>query len=114
MLASYAAFAATVILLVWMGFFTLGSLPLMILKHDTLLDARFIRGLFDVYYKAVMITASAGAIACLLANRMLSMAVMVMVAAVAYYSSRLVLPRMDMLRARDEPMEPPAIRKFRR
>ena len=55
MLTTVAPFATIVILLVWMGFFMLGSLPLMILKHDTPLDARFIRGLFDVYYKAVMI-----------------------------------------------------------
>jgi hypothetical protein len=113
MLASYAAFATTVILLVWMGFFTLGSLPLMILKHDTLLDARFIRGLFDVYYKAVKVTASAGMLAAALAHRPFSFCVMAVVAVVAFFSSRSVLPRMDRLRARDEPMEPPAVRRFR-
>ena len=35
MLTTVAPFATIVILLVWMGFFMLGSLPLMILKHDT-------------------------------------------------------------------------------
>src|SRR5438128_1495673 len=113
MLASYAAFAATVILLVWMGFFTLGSLPLMILKHDTLLDARFIRGLFDVYYKAVMFTATVGALTCWLAHRSLSLAAMVVVGTIAFASSRTILPRMDTLRTREEPMEKPAIRRFR-
>jgi hypothetical protein len=113
MLSTYVSFAFTVILLVWMGFFTLGSLPLMILKHDTLLDARFIRGLFDVYYKAVMVTATAGVLACLLASRPLSVAVMATVGLVAFCSSKVVLPRMDTLRARAEPMEPRAIRRFR-
>ena len=60
MLVTIAPFATLVLLLVWMGFFMLGSLPLMILKHDTPLDARFIRGLFDVYYPAVIVAALAG------------------------------------------------------
>ncbi|MDM0068471.1 hypothetical protein [Variovorax sp. J31P207] len=44
------ALIPTVLLLVWMGFFMMGSLPLLVLKHDTPLDSRFIRGLFNVYY----------------------------------------------------------------
>ena len=32
------ALIATVILLVWMGFFMMGSLPLLVLKHDTTQD----------------------------------------------------------------------------
>ena len=46
--------ATIVLLLLWMGFFMLGSLqlPLLILRHDTPLDARFIRGRFDVYSSA--------------------------------------------------------------
>ena len=50
------ALIPTVLLLVWMGFFMMGSLPLLVLKHDTPLDSRFIRGLFNVYYLAVMLT----------------------------------------------------------
>jgi len=34
----------------------LGSLPLLILKHDTPVDARFIRNLFSLYYAAAMAT----------------------------------------------------------
>ena len=56
------ALIPTVLLLVWMGFFMMGSLPLLVLKHDTPLDSRFIRGLFNVYYLAVMLTASAAAL----------------------------------------------------
>ena len=56
------ALIPTVLLLVWMGFFMMGSLPLLVLKHDTPLDARFIRGLFNVYYLAVMLTGSAAAL----------------------------------------------------
>ena len=62
MLPIVVALAATVVLLVWMGFFMMGSLPLLVLKHDTPLDGRFIRGLFNVYYVAVILTASAAAL----------------------------------------------------
>jgi hypothetical protein len=114
MLSTYVSFAFTVILLVWMGFFMLGSLPLMILKHDTLLDARFIRGLFDVYYKAVMVTSTAGAVSYAVARHPVSAVGMGVIFTIAFVSRRAVLPRMDSLRARDEPMEAPAIRRFRR
>ncbi|MEJ6023111.1 hypothetical protein [Ramlibacter sp. PS4R-6] len=107
-------FAFTVLLLFWMGFFTLGSLPLMILKHDTLLDARFIRGLFDVYYKAVMVVSTGGAASYALARHPVSATAMCVIFLVAYLSRRAVLPRMDSLRTRDEPMEPPQVRSFRR
>lgn len=43
---------STVALLISMGFFTLGSLPLLILKHDKPLDARFIRCVFNTHYVA--------------------------------------------------------------
>ena len=107
-------FAFTVLLLVWMGFFALGSLPLMILKHDTLLDARFIRGLFDVYYKAVMVVSTGGAVAYAAARHPVSAAAMCCIFLIAFASRRTVLPRMDSLRTRDEPMEPHGIRSFRR
>lgn len=110
----YVGFAFTVLLLFWMGFFTLGSLPLMVLKHDTLLDARFIRGLFDVYYKAVMTVSTGGAVAWLSAWHPISAASMCIVFLFAYFSRRVVLTRMDTLRARETPMEAPSIRRFRR
>ena len=32
-------------------------LPLLVLSHDTPLDARFVRGYFNVYYRAALFTA---------------------------------------------------------
>lgn len=112
-LSAAAPFATLVILLVWMGFFMLGSLPLMVLKHDTPLDARFIRGLFDVYYKAVMVTAAVATLAHALAGRWVTMVELALVCAVAYASSRAILSRMDMLRATMTPADTAAIRSFR-
>ena len=114
MLTTIAPFATIVLLLVWMGFFMLGSLPLMILKHDTPLDARFIRGLFDVYYKAVMVAAGAGTLAHALAGRPATTTGMAVVGLVAFWSRRIILSRMDRLRTTMTADDTVGIRRFRR
>ena len=113
MLESIAPLATIVILLVWMGFFMLGSLPLMILKHDTPLDARFIRGLFDVYYKAVMVAAALGTLAHALAHRSVTAVGLALVGVVAFASRRFILTRMDRLRATMTVTDTEGIRRFR-
>src|SRR3954463_10834858 len=110
MLNTVAPLATIVILLVWMGFFMLGSLPLMILKHDTPLDARFIRGLFDVYYKAVIVCASAGTLAHAVAGRKVTTAMLLAIALVAWQCKRQILPRMDRLRDTMTPTDAQGIR----
>ena len=45
-----AALFFTVALLVTTAYFILGSVPLLILKHDTPKDSRFVRGFFNTYY----------------------------------------------------------------
>lgn len=50
--ALYPALFFTVAMLVNTGYFLLGGLPLLILRHDEPLDARFVRGFFNVYYHA--------------------------------------------------------------
>jgi len=106
--------ATLVLLLVWMGFFMLGSLPLMILRHDTPLDARFIRGLFDVYYKAVMAVACAGVATHALAHRPATAVGMAVVGAVAWCSRRAILSRMDRLRLTMTATDSAGIRQFRK
>ena len=58
----YFALFFTVALLVTTAYFMMGSLPLLILKHDTPVDARFIRGFFSVYFGAAMFTAAGTAV----------------------------------------------------
>ncbi|WP_077002659.1 hypothetical protein [Variovorax sp. KK3] len=113
MLLTVAPFATIVILLVWMGFFMFGSLPLMILKHDTPLDARFIRGLFDVYYKAVIVTAGVGALAHAAVGRSVLSLGMAAIAAIAFFSRRSILGRMDELREVMTGDDAARIRQFR-
>lgn len=91
----------------------LGSLPLMILKHDTPMDARFIRGLFDVYYKAVIVVACAGTLASAVAGRRGLVFAMAVVGLVAFTSRRVILSRMDRLRTTMTAADTVGIRRFR-
>lgn len=49
--AAYGALFFTVALLGTTAYFLMGGLPLLILKHDVPLDARFIRSFFTLYYR---------------------------------------------------------------
>ena len=55
--AMFIALCFTVALLVTTAYFIMGSIPLLVLKHDTPLDASFVRGFFNLYYRAACITA---------------------------------------------------------
>lgn len=55
--AIYPALVFTVAMLVTTAYFLMGGLPLLVLSHDTPLDARFVRGYFNVYYHAAVVTA---------------------------------------------------------
>lgn len=114
MLPIVSSLISTVVLLVWMGFFMMGSLPLLILAHDTPLDARFIRGLFNVYYLAVMLTAGAAALCYAWTGRPFFALGMAAIAALAFALRRwIIIPRMDRLRETIPQVEASALR-FRR
>ena len=108
------ALISTALLLVWMGFFMMGSLPLLILKHDTPLDARFIRGLFRVYYTAILATGAVGALSSATAGRMVLAIVLGGVAAIGFAGRRWVIAYMDRVRNDISAEDLPAIRRFRR
>ena len=101
---------ATVALLATTAYFLMGSVPLLILKHDTPLDARFVRGFFNTYYVAAIVTASAKALSYALAGRLAfaaGAAALTMLAAV-------LRGKMDELRAKMQADDTGAIPEFRR
>jgi hypothetical protein len=108
------ALISTVALLVWMGFFMMGSLPLLVLKHDTPLDSRFIRGLFNVYYLAIMITATVGAVSYALAGRAVIALALACVAALGFAGRYWLVSRMDLVRSTMTADDSLAIQRFRR
>ena len=92
-----AALIFTVALLVTTAYFIMGSIPLLILKHDTPLDARFVRGFFDLYYKAAFATALATAVSFALAARPAYALGAAALAAIAMVLRRHIIPKMEQL-----------------
>jgi hypothetical protein len=104
----------TVALLAITAYFIMGSVPLLILKHDTPMDSRFVRGFFNTYYRAAIFTAGAAAVSYALAGRPVFAAGGAVLALSAVVLRRLVIPRMDSLQARLQVSEINAIPQFRR
>jgi hypothetical protein len=104
----------TVALLAITAYFIMGSLPLLILKHDTPMDSRFVRGFFNTYYRAATIAAGGAAISYALAGRASFAVGAAALGLLAFVLRRLVIPKMDALRARMQSDETAAIPGFRR
>lgn len=113
-IALVAALVLTVVLLVITAYFFMGSLPLLVLKHDTPMDSRFVRGFFNTYYLAVMFTAAAAALSYALAGRLAFAAAVASLVLLAVVLRRAFMSRMDMLRIAIQSSDPNAIRGFRR
>jgi hypothetical protein len=104
----------TVALLAITAYFIMGSVPLLILKHDTPMDARFVRDFFNTYYRIAVFTAAATAVSYALAGRPAFAAGGAVLSLLAFVLSRLVIPKMDSLRTRMQVSERAAIPGFRR
>ncbi|NNU42163.1 hypothetical protein [Ramlibacter montanisoli] len=109
-----AALSFTVALLVTTTYFILGSIPLLVLKHDTPLDARFVRGFFNIYYVAAVVTAGGTAISYAFAGRPALATGAALLALLALALRRMIIPRMDALAAAIESSDLAAIAGFRR
>lgn len=106
MLSNLILLLSVVALLFPMGFFALATPPLLILKHDTPLDGRFVRGMFHHYYAVIIVAASAGAVAHAVLGRITTAFALGGVAAVVFAIRRWFLPRMDALREPSPPRSP--------
>ena len=109
----YAPLFLTIPLLLCMGYFFMGSLPLLVLNHDSPLDSRFIRGFFNTYYLAVIFTAPVAAISYAMAGRLVYAVCLFAIFGVALALRKVVLTRMDLLRIRLEHPDAAAIADFR-
>ena len=112
--AMFAALGFTVALLVTTAYFIMGSIPLLILKHDTPLDARFVRGFFNIYYVAAFITATATAFSYAIAGRAGLAAGAAALALIAIVLRKKVIPKMDALGEQIQSNYMDAIPGFRR
>jgi hypothetical protein len=108
------ALVCTVVLLATSAYFVMASIPLLILKHDTPLDARFVRGYFNVCYRIAAASAAVTAISYALAGRLAFAAGAATLALLALGLRRKVLPTLDALGARIQTGGSRAIAGFRR
>ena len=111
----FVALALTAMMFFAMGFFLLGTPPLLVrLKYDVPNDARFVRGLFDVYFIAVTLTAALAASSYAAAGQFAFTAGMLSLAGFAFLVRGYFLRRFDTLRARMRPDSAAEISRFRR
>ena len=112
--ALITALVFTVVLLVITAYFFMGSLPLLVLKHDTPMDSRFVRGFFKTYYLAVIFVAVAAASSYALAGRLALAIAAAAIGALAIALRLTIVARMDTLRLRIQDGDSNAIAGFRR
>lgn len=109
-----AAMVFTVALLVTTAYFIMGSIPLLVLQHDTPLDARFVRGFFNIYYRAAFFTATATALSFAWAGHGGLAAGAAGLALLAVVLRQQVIPKMDALGAEIQSNPMDAIPGFRK
>ena len=111
--AVYPSFFFTVAMLVTTAYFLLGGLPLLVLEHDVPLDAKFIRGFFNVYYKAAFWAALGASISYALWGRFGLAAGAALLVVVAVFLRKYLLSAMQQLGAQIQANADGAIRRFR-
>jgi hypothetical protein len=105
----------TVALLAVTAYFLLGSIPLLTLKHDNPVDARFIRSFYITYYKIALTTAVGTTISYALAGRPAFAIGAAAIATLTLVLRNQFIPRMDQLAPQilaDEVEAIPAFRKI--
>jgi hypothetical protein len=112
--AIYGAFFFTVVLLVTTAYFLMGGLPLLILKHDVPVDAKFVRGFFNVYYRAAFWAALGASASYALWGRFAFAVGAVAIAVVVTLLRKHLLPVMQQLGTQIEAHDDRAIQRFRR
>ena len=106
---------STVAMLISMGFFFLGSLPLLVLKHDKPMDARFIRCVFNTHYVATLGIATIATVGRAQSGQTAMAAFMALVGAIALTGRLKIVQRMDALRTERRAtgaMQVPAFRRL--
>ncbi len=104
----------TVALLAVTAYFLLGSIPLLTLKHDNPVDARFIRSFYITYYKIALTTAVGTTISYTLAGRNVFATGAAIIAILTLLLRNKFIPMMDLLAPRIAANQVDAIAAFRK
>jgi hypothetical protein len=87
----------TVAMLCVSVYFLLGSVPLLILKHDTPVDGRFIRSFFNLYYRVAAFVAGAATLTYAFSGRLWFAVGAAVIAVLSVVLRRTVIAKMDAL-----------------
>jgi hypothetical protein len=112
--ANHAALFFTVAMLAVTTYFLLGSIPLLILKHDNTMDAKFIRSFYITYFKFAIVVAMGGTFCYVLAARPLLALGAAAIATLTLILRYKFIPQMDQLGAAIQGNNLMAIPDFRK
>jgi hypothetical protein len=112
--AIYAALLFTVVLLVTAAYFLMGGLPLLILKHDTPLDARFVHGFFNIYFLSTIGAATAASASYALSGRFAFAVGTALIASLAAVLRNRLMPAMAAAGGQIQSSDAQAVQRFRR
>lgn len=104
----------TVVLLAVTTYFLLGSVPLLTLKHDNPIDARFIKSFYVTYFKIAIVAALATTTSYAMAGRPLLALGAFTMASMTFYLKKQVIPMMDLMGQKIRDDGESAIRSFRK
>lgn len=104
----------TVVLLAVTTYFLLGSVPLLTLKHDNPIDARFIKSFYVTYFKIAIVAALATTTSYVMAGRPLLALGAFTMASMTFYLRKQVIPMMDLMGQKIRDDGASAIRSFRK
>jgi hypothetical protein len=95
-------------------YFLLGSVPLLILKHDTPVDGKFIRSFFNLYYRMAAFVAGAATLTYALSGRPWFAVGAAVIAVLSVILRRTIIAKMDLLRTQIQTTDIEAIPEFRK
>jgi hypothetical protein len=85
----------TVAMLAVTTYFLFGSIPLLILKHDNMMDSKFIRSFYITYFKFAIVVSSAAALSYAVAARPLMATIASAILALTLLLRFKFIPQMD-------------------
>lgn len=112
--ANLAALFFTVALLAVTAYFLLGSVPLLVLKHDNPVDSNFIRSFYITYYRIAFLTAVGTAASYAFAGRTVFAVGAALIALLTWLLRSHFIPRMDRLGSQILAADMVAIPAFRK
>ena len=95
-------------------YFLLGSVPLLILKHDTPVDGRFIRSFFNLYYRMAAFVTAAATLTYAFSGRPWFAVGAAVIAVLSVVLRRTIIAKMDLLRSQIQTADYEAIPEFRK